>query len=496
MRISIRLISLLLVLSFLTSSLVACAGANGGEAGSETPSNKTGDITSEIDSQIESEYIPDVEKKNYDADFYFLVHPSSNTLKYHWVEESDNEIMSEAVYTRQQKIHEYLGVDIYASLTETTNLYVEPFRTAVKNKDGSVDGLLSHVYFGIDSFISGGYLADLGSYPQFNLDADYWNLRFMENLAIDGRMYLGKSDFNILWTYVVTFNKEMYDKYSDAIGGSLYEMVDNFTWTFDKLISIANLVYIDQYSDGQTIDDTFGITGCHDIAFCGMLHAANINIISENEQGEYTLSLYNDVNKEKTLDLIKKINDLAKSDSAWFWRFRSEDTVDFEDGRSLFALSNTCEQLVAYTDNGINFGVLPYPMYDENQKDVGYRSLQWGGFLCIPSYVADPDMVGDTVEMLSFYSEDVNEAYYDRLLGKQSADTPDDRRMLKIVWDGICSEFAQAYYSVVIESRILYVMPDLTYESVEPSLASYMAMWTNTVNRKVSKFLSIVRKKQ
>ena len=144
----------------------------------------------------------------------------------------------------------------------------------------------------------------------------------------------------------------------------------------------------------------------------------------------------------------------------------------------------------------IDFGVLPYPMYDENQKDVGYRSLQWGGFLCIPSYVTDPDMVGDTIEMLSFYSEDVNEAYYDRLLGKQSADTPDDRRMLKIVWDGICSEFAQAYYNVAIESRILYVMPNLTYESVEPNLASYMAKWSGTVNKKISKFLSIVRKKQ
>ena len=82
--------------------------------------------------------------------------------------------------------------------------------------------------------------------------------------------------------------------------------------------------------------------------------------------------------------------------------------------------------------------------------------------LCIPSYVRDEEMVGDTIEILSFFSDDVKAAYYERVLGKQSADTPNDRKMLEIVWDGICSEFVQAYYNVVPESRILYVFPDLT----------------------------------
>ena len=61
-----------------------------------------------------------------------------------------------------------------------------------------------------------------------------------------------------------------------------------------------------------------------------------------------------------------------------------------------------------------------YPMYNEEQKDVGYRSHQLGGFLCIPSYVRDEEMVGDTIEMLSFFSDNVNDAYYDRVLSYQA----------------------------------------------------------------------------
>lgn len=501
MKKSVRLISWVIALSMTVSLLAACTGRDVSEDDIGVSTNKpepelTVGRDSESEGDSESEYVPDIEKTNYDSDFYLIMHPDSNTIEHHWVKESNNEIMSDAVYLRQQRIHEYLGVEIFGSITEKTNQYVEPFRTAVKNKDGSVDAMLSHVYFGLDNFISAGYLADLGAFPQLNLDADYWNLDFMEDLAIDGHIYLGKSDFNILWTFVVAYNKEMYDKYADAIGESLYSMVDSYTWTFDKLISISNLVYIDQYSDGHTIDDTFGIIGCQDIAFCGILHAADINIVTENEKGEYEVSVYNEVNKAKTAELVDKIKGLAKSHSSWFWRYGSSQTVRFEDGKSLFAISNTCNQITSYTDNGMNFGVLPYPMYDEKQKDVGYRSLQWGGFLCIPSYVSNPDMVGDTVEMLSFFSEDVNNAYYDRVLGKQSADSPDDRRMLQIVWDGICSEFIQAYYNVALESRILYMMPDLTDKSTDTSLASFMATWTGTVNKKVSKFLYAVRKKR
>ena len=41
-------------------------------------------------------------------------------------------------------------------------------------------------------------------------------------------------------------------------------------------------------------------------------------------------------------------------------------------------------------------------------------------------------MVGETVELLAYYSDDVNVAFYEKLLGKKVADAPDDRRMLEL----------------------------------------------------------------
>jgi hypothetical protein len=214
------------------------------------------------------------------------------------------------------------------------------------------------------------------------------------------------------------------------------------------------------------------------------------------EKGDYVFSAYNDINKAKTTDIVEKIHNLAKSDCAWFWKYKSPDTVAFQSNKVLFALSDTKGLLPSYPNYDISFGVLPYPMYDESQKDVGYRSLQWGGYICIPSYVSNPALVGDTLEMLAFFSDDVATAFYEKLLGKQASDSPDDSRMLDIVWDGICTDFAQSYYSLILETRALYLIPDLTYEDTSANIASFVAGIESTINKKINKFFITLSKKQ
>ena len=133
-------------------------------------------------------------------------------------------------------------------------------------------------------------------------------------------------------------------------------------------------------------------------------------------------------------------------------------------------------------------------MYDEAQKDVGYRTLQWGGYLCIPSYVEDPEMVGDTMEVMSFYSKNVNTTFYEKILGKQAADSPDDTKMLEIVWDGIGTDFTQTFYSIYMDTQIFHIIPYVTFPDATDSLASFVARTESSINKKISKFLTLAEK--
>ena len=84
-----------------------------------------------------------VEKKDYGSQFFLSVLTDVNPLKYYWVEKSEGDAMSEAIYARQEKVYNYLGVEIVATSAGRHNTYVDPFRDAVLKRDGSVDCLIS-----------------------------------------------------------------------------------------------------------------------------------------------------------------------------------------------------------------------------------------------------------------------------------------------------------------------------------------------------------------
>jgi hypothetical protein len=96
-------------------------------------------------------------------------------------------------------------------------------------------------------------------------------------------------------------------------------------------------------------------------------------------------------------------------------------------------------------------------------------------------------MVGDTLEMLAFFSDGVNEAFYEKLIGKQVAESPVDKKMLEIIWDGICTDFAQTYFSAISNTQILYMLPDLTQPERTASLSSYIASAEKSVNKLLKK---------
>ena len=493
MKIQFKILALLLAVVMTVSMLASCGGGKETETGDESQTGTQSVV--EATTEAETEALPEVPSNDYGEDFFLWIMQDTNAFKSHFVEESENDVLSEAIFARQEKVRDYLGVTIVGSLTQGNHqTYTEFFKTAVKNKDGSVDMMLTHVYDGVPALVSENYLADLASLPGIDLDADYWNQEFMEDLSIADKYFLGNSDYNILYTHVVTFNKEMMDQYADSLEKSVYDMVRDYEWTLDEMISLANLVYIDATADGKTPDDTFGISGRQWNEFPGFLHASNIKIVEQDASGQYKVALMNDTNAAKTTELVDKLLTLSQSNGAWFdYQTTSKDTVPITTGRTLMHIGATT-RLVGYLDYDISFGVLPYPLWDTAQKDVGYRHLQWGGYISVPAFVNNPQMVGETLEVLGFFSADVKVAYYEKMLGKQVADVPDDSEMLSIVWDTVCCEFAQTYCQTLGGTPLLYMMAQVTEANASKSIASSVAGLERSANTAISKFIKKVDK--
>lgn len=495
----VKLLSLMLAMLMLVSVFAACDSTDpvtdDTEAESkqdETANNASGEQTTEA----ETEYMPDVQKNNYGEDFYLSAYGGSAHMRFLWAEDRDQNIITEAVYDRQQKVEDYLGITMYGSTPPGNHEeYHQTFVTSVKNKDGAVDLFIPNAYMAVPGIIEGGYCRDLKTISGLNLDASYWNGQYMEDLALHDRYYLGYSDYNIAKTYLFTFNKDMLSKYDDALDESIYDTVRGFRWTLDKMISLANLVYIDATGDGQTADDTFGLTGQQWIPFIPFLHGSNLKLVDVDEKGNYAVAVYNEKNAAKTTELVDKLKALASSDCCWL-RYRIEDTpmVPITTGRTLMYLADFTA-LEGFLEYDVNFGVLPYPMFDEAQKDVGYISLNYDGYIVVPTYLRNEQMVADTVELLSFYSEPVRIAVYEKMLGKQVADTPDDAAMLDIIFDSLCSDFGLTYSTITSSlDGILYMIPKLTRENGTESIASYVKSLETSSNKAIEKYMKKLAK--
>ena len=511
MRKTVKLLSLVLAIMMLVAAFAACnSGSDKKEETTDAQTNSQneetndngGDVTPETDAETadgteedsETEATLDIAKKNYNDDLYLLAYGSVANF---YAKERDGNVVTEAVYDRQEKLAEHLGVNLIGTVAPGNHMeYHLTFTNSIKNKDGAVDFFIPNAYMAVPGIIESGYVRDLKTVTDLNLEASYWNADFMESIALFDHYFLGYSDFNIPNTYVYTFNKQMMERYDDALDESVYDMVYNYHWTIDKMISLVNLVYIDATGDGKTQDDTFGISGQQWIPFIPYYHASNMKLVEQGEDGQYRVSTYNGINAEKTATLVDKLKGMAESDSAWF-QFRVEDTpvVSITSGRTLFYLSSTSD-LNKFLDYDVEFGVLPYPMYDEYQKDAGYISLNYNGYLVFPSYVRNEQMIAESIEVLTFNSDNVRIAYYEKMLGKQVANAPDDAKMLDIVWDGLCSDFGLTYSTITSGlDQNLYMMPNLTQAHTTKNIASYVKGFESSSNKAISKFMKMIDNK-
>ena len=131
-------------------------------------------------------------------------------------------------------------------------------------------------------------------------------------------------------------------------------------------------------------------------------------------------------------------------------------------------------------------------MFDTNQND--YKSLSWSGLLCVPTTIQNPEMVGDVLELLAYYSEPVKDAFYENLFGSKIAQDPDDAEMLKILWNTKISERAFVVANTTTSmDQLLYLLPILGQEK-NTSVASFLKSNKNSAQKSMDRFFERLEK--
>jgi len=475
-----RKITATLLLAAMLLSMAACG--------------ETADVETTADTAAQGETAPETEETRAmhalpeDLDFggavFNMAYPDWQGYKfYFFAEEATGDAMNDALYSRMIKTEEYLNVDVTQTNTGTIVDVVTQTKNVVTAGDDAFSLSLLHCIQGVSELVTGGYIYNLDTLPNVNLEADWWNRAQMDVLRLGNNTYYGISDFMIPCPYAIFFNKEMI---VDNGMENPYELVYEGKWTLDKFVNMAVAVTQDLNGDGQfTMDDVVGVT-CNEVSkYIPFMTAADQFITSTGDDGK----IYLDMNNEKSISIVETVYNLMNTPGVVSTPpdDKEESMIQMDTGRLLFRLGaiTAAEQ---YRDCEIDVGILPYPKYDEAQEN--YISQDWGGLMCVPNSISNPDMVGATIELLSWESaNEVIPAYYDVTLAGKMARDEDSRNMLELLFDTIAYEIGGNYFGFSSGfSDLFYTLGRMVVINKSSDFASWYAKNEKSAITTIDKF--------
>jgi hypothetical protein len=116
-----------------------------------------------------------------------------------------------------------------------------------------------------------------------------------------------------------------------------------------------------------------------------------------------------------------------------------------------------------FAKSGVNFGILPWPMYENEESEKGYTSLVDAGVdmftVLINTTDANLKRVSVVLENLAYYGQrDVMPLYYETVLSYQYLKDEDSLDMLGYIHDSLVYDFAFFYNPGGIGDAALSIM--------------------------------------
>lgn len=422
-----RSILTLLLAALLTLSAVGC----GNTTETTDTTVDTAATTAPVETEPEATF-DSVAQSYHDRDYGGYVFRIGDRDTGDWLtmdvvaEELTGEVINDAVYNRNAALEDAMNIQVTEVRCDgPANVLKTAVLAGTDDYDTITDGLNT-----MSPLVSQNILLDYRNISTVHATESYWDQQLYEDSAIMGRSFFMTGDISIMdnkGTWCMLFNKDII---TDNGLENPYDLVNDGTWTLDKMDEMAQVALIDTDGDGKwTEADTYGFL-TEDYNNLAMWSCGGFKIMDSDKDGKP----YYTYNSEAALDALTKVMEVQYAD---YTNMGSKSNVtgggmgdgatrekQFANGKALFYYAGMIN-ITWFRDFDTAFGVLPAPKCTADQ-DQYYSSYSYGNFTVysIPTTASDPEMIGDIMDAmsnLSMYS--LTPAYYDQtLIGKSTRD--------------------------------------------------------------------------
>jgi len=397
---------------------------------------------------------------NYDETVSILCWSDSERSEFE-IFESDVGInlVDDAIYYRNEATENRLGITLKWDSIRGSNTNRKTFAAYVQNcySAGVLHDIIA-TYSKTSAILSiNGFLEDLNTIENnyINTDKPWWPASMIETCSIDDSLFFVSGDIstNLLhFMYAIYYNKDLINdlRLQDPI-----TFVDSKTWTLDKLIEMSNNLYRDNDASGTpTEGDSYGFCSTYfhlDAFYTG----SGMKLVDCDHNS--ILKISDDFDSQKSVDLVDKL-------STWFnqgdcFVSRSSENFDedkpFFEGNALFIqnrfyLADSQYRGGGLSSTGWEYGILPTPLYDSNQKEyitlVANPYTSWS----VMKDARDPSMSSAVIECLASEAyRKTSPAIFENALRYRytpnSEDKSDPVRMFDIIRENVTFDLGRIF---------------------------------------------------
>jgi ABC-type glycerol-3-phosphate transport system substrate-binding protein len=443
-----KIICALILLSLMLPLFVSC-GDKGGETQKTTAENvsanenESGEAAAETVKEAVAP--PDLPERDYNGSDFVILDRYDPTPGWSWSnrdvvptdETATGEEINDALFIRNTNVEDKFNITITHIPVELGQLQAK-LKAAVLSGNGDYDLFMPNFEIGL-SAAQTALTADLTQSDPLDLSRPWWNQRMISETGYQGKVYYAIGDVGIMAndaTWILMFNKTMHKNHGLE---NIYQLVKEGKWTMDKFNELCVNVSADLNGDGKfDRNDMYGMSTSDNTIF-GLLYGANVKFSEKDAAGIPQLSL----NNEKTPSVLEKIMTSMYPANNVTFNFSDQPGIAsphlvaqeiFEDNRALF-YGEVMQCVIRLRGMETDFGVLPFPKYDELQDNYTNLILaNPASTVAIPISVSDPEKSAIVLEELAYQSMlYLTPAYYEQALRGKYMRDDDSSEMLDII---------------------------------------------------------------
>ena len=299
--------------------------------------------------------------------------------------------------------------------------------------------------------------------PNIDLSKPYWNRTANKTLTIGDNQYVAIGNFNFASyeiSHALLFNKGIIKDFSLE---DPYKLVREGKWTFGKMEEMMKAVISDLNGDGAMDgEDRYGYLANPKEVLPNFWIAAGAFSVGKDEADMPYLAMGN----EKFMNAFTKTFEMLWDTGAYYLGKGGPDIPEyaismFSDNQSLF-MDSTLFVIEKIRSMEIDFGIIPYPKYDEAQDNYVSR-IEYYMAMQIPVTNPDPARAGVMLEALNSESaKTIIPAYHEVALKTKYARDDESSEMLDLIMNSLvvdigdttlCDKIRDAFMATMFEKN-------------------------------------------